>query len=183
MITGARQQSSVPHRPAAGSTSSPTRTGTASGTRRSAPSSSVSSISWTSCSSSWSPTRRMPRYLFDGQMAAVDDYLEAPPENEARLRTPGGRRGGSLSALGTCSWTSSSSPARRSCATFSSVSSGRQRSGGPWRSATSPTCSAMSPRCPSCSAGRLLGCGRVAWRSIGGRQDLVLVVFARRLDR
>ncbi len=26
------------------------------------------------------------RYLFDGQMAAVDDYLEARPENEARLR-------------------------------------------------------------------------------------------------
>ncbi len=29
------------------------------------------------------------RFLFDGQMAAVDDYLEARPENEARLRRLG----------------------------------------------------------------------------------------------
>ena len=29
------------------------------------------------------------RYLFDGQMAAVDDYLEARPENEGRLRRLG----------------------------------------------------------------------------------------------
>jgi hypothetical protein len=29
-------------------------------------------------------------YLFDGQMAAVDDYLEARPENEVRLRRLGG---------------------------------------------------------------------------------------------
>ena len=26
-------------------------------------------------------------FLFDGQMAAVDDYLEIRPENESRLRT------------------------------------------------------------------------------------------------
>ena len=31
----------------------------------------------------------MPRFLFDGQMAAVDDYLEVRPENEGRLRRLG----------------------------------------------------------------------------------------------
>ena len=56
------------------------------------------------------------RFLLDGQMAAVDDYLEVRPEHEGRIRA--------LAAAGRLAdgpvvhpaWTSSWSPARPSCA-------------------------------------------------------------------
>ena len=63
------------------------------------------------------------------------------------------------------------------------AASRRPPSAARWRSATCPTCSATSPRCPSCcSQFGFDARGRVAGRAVGGRRRRVLVGGARRLD-
>ena len=122
------------------------------------------------------------RFLLDGQMAVVDDYLAVRPEAEAALRRLAGRAAWRW-GRGTSSWTSSSSRARPSSATCSWASTGPPPSAAPCRWATCPTCSATSPRCRS-------SCARpgfehaVVWRGVpgGDRPHRVLVDGARRLD-
>jgi len=88
-------------------------------------------------------------YLFDGQMAAVDDYLEARPENEGRLRR--------LAASGRITfgpWYVLMDEFLVSGETIvRNLQLGLERAaafGGAMRWVTSPTCSAMWARCPSC---------------------------------
>ena len=52
------------------------------------------------------------RFTMDGQMAAVDDYLEVRPEQTEAVRALVAGAS-SRSARGACSWTSSSARARR----------------------------------------------------------------------
>ena len=70
--------------------SSRTRTGTGSGTSRSSGSGSGSSTSWTT---SPSGRERDPdfRFTMDGQMAAVEDYLEVRPEQRETVRRSSAR--------------------------------------------------------------------------------------------
>ena len=109
--------------------SSPTPTGTASGTRRSRPSGCGSSTCSTTCSRRSRPTRRSPTSCSTGRWRWSTTTSPCGPRPRRgcagwppRAAWPWGR--------GTSSWTSSSCRARRSCATCSSGSSGPPRFGG-----------------------------------------------------
>ena len=89
-------------------------------------------------------------YLLDGQLAAIDDYLEIRPENEERLRA--------LAAAGRITvgpWYILMDEFLISgetiVGTSRRASDGAAPSAASWRWATCPTCSATWPRCPSSS--------------------------------
>ena len=92
-----------------------------------------------------------PCFLLDGQMAVVDDYLEIRPENEERLRRPGRRRPGEDGAVvhpdGRVPRLGRDDRARPADGDRAAA----RPSAAPWTSATCPTCSATSPRCPRSS--------------------------------
>ena len=67
-------------------TSSPTRTGIASGTIRPRGSACAWCGSWTTCSTSSRADPDFRSFLLDGQAIVLDDYLAARPEQEERLR-------------------------------------------------------------------------------------------------
>ena len=123
-----------------------------------------------------------PRFLLDGQMAVVDDYLEVRPEAEERLRALA-----AAGRLGDGSWYILMDEFLVSGETIirdlQMGSFAGPPSAGPRTSATCPTCSATSPRCPRSSAGRVHPRRRVAGRAVGRDQERLLLGGARRIDR
>ena len=123
------------------------------------------------------------RFLLDGQMAVVDDYLEIRPDAEERIRA--------LAAAGRLTmgpWYILMDEFLVSGETIvRDLQMGMARarpSAARWTSATCPTCSATSPRCPR-SSDSPGSTHAVVWRGVPAQvdQDRLLVGGPRRLDR
>ena len=126
-----------------------------------------SGCGWSTCSTTCSPSLEADPSLRPLPARRPDGRGRRLPRGPARgrgagcaalaaLRAP--RHGPLVRPARTSSW----SRARPSCATSSSACAGPPASAGRWRSATCPTCSATSPRCPrSCasSASTTPSCG------------------------